>query len=314
MVVTSSRNDDFFVPAFIISLAVHAVLLSVMIWGKEIFKDDDPPPNIIYSVTLESSNLLGGINQVPKTDKKTPIAPPKKTSASQPKGSLEDSVKEEVKGTKAKESQPEEKDSDAEVSLAEKKKEEEKKVEKKEPTKAPTKKPTPAPTPAKKPTAKPTQKPAATVSKGKGSGSSNNKGATSGMDVERGYQQAMQRYLGASTNAGGQGFGGDGRGGSGMGGGVLRPPAWFIYKESLEAHVRKGWNWYQPNSRLRATVTFRISPSGVVSDVRISESSGNAQYDQSILRAVNKASPVPVPPSAFYNDFSFVSIDFTPEI
>lgn len=340
MVVTAARNDDFTKIAFVISLTLHGLLFYVMIFGVHLSEEKESP-RIIYSVTMESSNLLGGINQIPIGNQKTPIAPPKKTSAGGPKGSKGEGggekgaepVKVEKpaeptkkEAPKVETKKPEVADEDAEVSLADKNKKEEKKGEKKvEPKKEPPKeaeKKQAVAAPPKKTEEKPTK-----GAQGKTTGGNKTAGSTSGTgggggggsgrgmssaDIDRGYQQAMQRYLGPSTDAGGYGFGGDGRGGSGMGGGVLRPPEWFIYKEQLETHVRKGWKWHQPASQLQAVVKFRISPSGVISDIKMSASSGNALFDQSVVRAVSKASPVPIPPQQFYDDFKYVEIDFNP--
>jgi len=131
-------------------------------------------------------------------------------------------------------------------------------------------------------------------------------------EINSQYQQAMQRYLGESTDAGGKGFGGDGRGGKGMGGGLVRPPEWFLYKDLLESYIKRGWNWFDPTAALQTTVTFEISQAGEISNIKLLRSSGNAPYDESVLRAISKASPVPAPPPMFYNDFKFVELDFEP--
>ncbi len=285
-------KNEYVKPAFLASLGAHAVLLYLLLVG--IHRGRPEVPNVIYSVTLESGSTRGGITQLPQTDKKTPVAPPKNISQ---KPQAEAAAKTKSTSTGKQESA----DEKAEVSLAEKKKEEPKKEEPKKepPKKAEDKKKAGSP-------------PAKSQAASKAAASSKPRPLTKA-EIDRNYQQALQRYLGASTNAGGQGFGGDGRGGRGMGGGILKPPEWFLYKDKLETAVRQGWKWHQPSAELKASVQFSISPSGVISDLTVSRSSGNKYFDESVLRAVSKASPVPPAPPEFYNDFKFVEMDFLPE-
>ena len=158
-------------------------------------------------------------------------------------------------------------------------------------------------TPSPKPTTKPTPKPKASP-----------KPADNPKDNSKKYQEAMQRYLGESTNAGGQGFGSAGKtAGKGMGGGVVKPPEWFKYKESLEFHIKQGWNWHESRTELIATVSYEMKPDGQLFNIKLVKSSGNSLFDESVVRAVNKANPVPAPKPEFYNDFKAVLMDFKPE-
>lgn len=131
-------------------------------------------------------------------------------------------------------------------------------------------------------------------------------------EIDKDYQKAMQRYLGESTEAGGQGFGAGRIGGSGMGGGVLRPPEFFTYRQVLRDSIRRGWKWYDSRAALVTQVTFDIAVDGTISNVAVSGSSGNDEFDQSVLRAVYKASPLPPPPTSVYSDFRSVRLSFDP--
>ena len=131
-------------------------------------------------------------------------------------------------------------------------------------------------------------------------------------DINKQLDSALQRYLGESTAAGGKGFGAGQVGGKGMGGGAVRPPEFFRYRQLLESHVKEGWRWYDTNAALMAQVEFGISPEGELSDVRLAASSGNSEFDESALRAVRKASPVPAPPPAVYQFFKDVRMTFDP--
>ncbi|RMG42999.1 MAG: TonB family protein [Candidatus Dadabacteria bacterium] len=230
-------------------------------------------PPIVYSVTLEGGKKLGGISQAPKT-KKIIKAPPKK-------------AKEPVQ------SRPQGKAKDAEVSLKSKVK----------PKKTPQPKTT---VKAKKPLLKkPVKKPVAKKVTKK-------KRPYPLEDLDKRLQEAIQRYTGESANAGGRGFGAARLGGRSMGGGEVRPPEFFAYKRLLENHIKAGWRWFDTSAALIAQVEFSISRDGQISDLRIISSSGNSNFDQSVLRAINKANPVPPPPEKVYKYFALVRMTFDP--
>lgn len=227
---------------------------------------------VIYSVTIEAGKSLGGISQVP--DKaKTQLAPPKKVTQA-PKKVVS----------------PVEK---AEVSLAEKKPEKKveppKKVVKEQVKNAPTPKEKPKPSPANKTPPK-----------------------ESLQDINKKLEQAMQRYLGESSDSGGKGFGAGALGGTKMGGGVVRPPEFFSYKAILEERIKSGWRWFDTSAALIAQVEFKIGPNGAITDVVIVKHSGSPEFDDSVERAVKKADPAPAPPASVYSFFSLVRMTFDP--
>ncbi len=122
-----------------------------------------------------------------------------------------------------------------------------------------------------------------------------------------------KKYEGESVNAGGEGFGAARIGGQGGGGGTLAPYAKVAYQNQLQEHVKSGWRWMSRASRLRTLVRVKINPTGEINDVRVEQSSGNSSFDDSVVRAVRKASPVPPPPTEFYNDFADVRFWFDSE-
>jgi TonB family protein len=63
---------------------------------------------------------------------------------------------------------------------------------------------------------------------------------------------------------------------------------------------------------LSVTVHFRIGPEGEIADVRLERPSADATYDESVLRAVREASPLPPPPVAHQRDFGDVRLTFRP--
>lgn len=238
----------------------------------------DLPEPVVYSVTVEPGKSLGGKSQLAKDDKPSPMSPMKNVKA-------ETSPEEQ-----AKEKPVEEKPvDDAEVSVGEKK-----------PTPQPTAKATPKATPKVTPT--PSSK-----SKDK------SKEKSSGDEVAKQLQAAMQRYTGDSTDAGGKGFGAGRVGGQGMGGGELRPPEFFRYRDLLLARIKESWRWYDVNANFITQIAFELQPDGTARNVRVVKGSGNPTFDESVIRAVMKASPFPAPPESVYTKyFKSVTTTFDP--
>ena len=268
--ISFERNKLENLPISIIfSLLGHSILF-YQLYAFHNLNFPDLPAQVVYSISIESNSVLGGITQVPEKDAKTEIAPPKKADTPSPAKEDDESKKEEV------------------VIEKEKPKKETKEEVKKQPKPSPTPKKTSVPktTPKPKVTPKPTK--------------------------DQNYQSALQKYLGESTDAGGKGFGSTGQGtGKSMGGGVVKSPEWFRYRDLLISHVKKGWNWHDPSKNIIASVSFEIQSDGQVKNIKLVQTSGDSNYDSSVLRAVGKASPVPVPSKPeIYEDFKLVIVDF----
>lgn len=267
-----------------VSVVGHLVLAFLIFF--KVFPDfGEFPEPVIYSISIEGGKSLGGMAQVPKDNKPSPIAPVKNVAAQ---------TKQETQPEKEvpKEEPKQEPVEDAEVSVAEKK---------------PTPKPTPPPVATAKATPAPVKKndkgtPAKTAKK------------SDGDEVDKSYQAAMQRYLGESTDAGGKGFGAARLGGGGMGGGVVRPPEFFIYEKIIRSRIKEAWRWYDSNSSLKTSIAFEIEPDGVIKNVRLVRGSGDSSFDESVVRAAIKASPLPPPPANVYEQyFKSVRTHFDPK-
>ncbi len=275
------KPEDYFRVGMSISLAAHVVIGLVVVFKilPDMGEFQEP---IVYSISIEGGKSLGGITQIPKDDKKNPIAPVKNVTAETKK---DPDVKEQPKEEEPE--KPQEPQDDAEVSVAEKK-----------PTAKPTTqpaKPTPQPKPTMKATAAPTKKPDAKKD------TKNQK--SDGDEVDKRLQAGLQRYLGESTSARGQGFGAGKVGGSGMGGGQVLPPEVLAYHKLVQSRVKEAWRWYDANSSLITQLTIKIEPDGVVTSVRITKSSGVGGFDESVQRAIIKASPLPPPPARYYEQY-----------
>jgi colicin import membrane protein len=284
---SQKRSEDYWRTGISASLVGH-VLLAILFFVK-VFPDFGKVPEpVVYSISIEGGKNLGGMAQVPKDNKPSPIAPVKNVAA-------------EAKPEVVTKPQPEKKTieqqvDDAEVSVAEKK-----------PTPAPTAKPTPQKTPPPKVSPTPVTKKSDQKAREKEVKKSD------GDDTDKRLQAALQRYLGESSDGGGKGFGAGRVGGSGMGGGVVRPPEFFIYEKVVRSRIKEAWRWYDTASTLITVIAFDIEPDGVIKNIKLVKTSGDSSYDESVLRAAAKASPLPSPPKSVYEQyFKSVRITFDP--
>ena len=67
------------------------------------------------------------------------------------------------------------------------------------------------------------------------------------------------------------------------------------YLGLIQQLVRVNWNNPVPGSSLQVVLLIRLSTTGVVESVTISQSSGNSAFDRQALLAVQKSSPLPLP-------------------
>ncbi len=78
------------------------------------------------------------------------------------------------------------------------------------------------------------------------------------------------------------------------------PPEYLAYFRQLDEKIRS--NWTVPaltageKENLMVRLRIVIEQDGRVSQVRMEKTSGNSFFDDSVRRAINKASPLPVPP------------------
>lgn len=78
------------------------------------------------------------------------------------------------------------------------------------------------------------------------------------------------------------------------------PPEHLAYFRQLDERIRS--NWTVPaiamgeKENLIVQLRIVIEQDGRVSLVRMEKTSGNSYFDDSVLRAINKASPLPIPP------------------
>ncbi|MCC6765666.1 MAG: TonB C-terminal domain-containing protein [Deltaproteobacteria bacterium] len=112
----------------------------------------------------------------------------------------------------------------------------------------------------------------------------------------------------AKTLTGPAGIGGEGPGG----GGAVRGLEFVVYYNQMLSRIKERWAWVGTRGDLRVTVQFSILPSGEITNIRLTERSGDQSFDASVERAVKGAGPLPPPPEAYRSDFADVELKFRP--
>jgi TonB family protein len=85
------------------------------------------------------------------------------------------------------------------------------------------------------------------------------------------------------------------------------------YQDSIYTHAKKHWEiprWLS-DSNLNASILITIDEKGFVTKKKIVRSSGDASYDQSVLSAIDKASPFPPPEDKFVDLLSVSGVQIT---
>lgn len=91
---------------------------------------------------------------------------------------------------------------------------------------------------------------------------------------------------------------------------------WYV--EAMKRRISGNWmqNTIDPAARasrsIHCVVEYRIARDGTVSNVRISQTSGNLSFDNSGLRAILGSNPMPPLPSDYSGGYVDVTFDFLP--
>jgi colicin import membrane protein len=108
------------------------------------------------------------------------------------------------------------------------------------------------------------------------------------LDEERRTRLAQLQGL-AGESATGNGLAKSGTG-SGSGGNAMSPS----YQDKVQRRVRPNIVWTGDTQGLETVIAVRCSPTGTLLSATIKRGSGNAQWDDAALRAVQKSDPMPV--------------------
>ena len=85
----------------------------------------------------------------------------------------------------------------------------------------------------------------------------------------------------------------------------------LAYTQHIKQRVKEAWIVTERKPGLSAVVRFGVGASGEVLDVELAESSGDLAFDQTVLRAVKKANPLPPPPEAYREEFLTQKVEIT---
>src|SRR5262245_26065147 len=105
---------------------------------------------------------------------------------------------------------------------------------------------------------------------------------------------------------------GEGTPGTG-GGGTVVGTEFLAYRQRIFSIIKNNWVQADRKTKLVALVRFELTPEGEVGNVRLERSSGDKAYDLSVVRAVERSSPLPPPPEKHRDDFHEVVIEFHSE-
>src|SRR5437667_5539734 len=333
--------DDRFTRMVVVSAVLHVGAIVATVWLLAGRGGPTPGPLVAYTVEITDPSALGGRvpsghpGRPPTGGPAPPPAPePRPEAGEPPKGeeakAPEPPPEEKPAAPEPVEAKPEPKPEpppteptkpaapeEPEVHVAEKPKPPEPKPPPKppepkpEPPKTATAKPTPAkPTPAKPETHAATKPEAAAKP-----------GAPAGKETHDDYAAAAERWRARAAKPNGGGLGGAdtgsgpiGSGGQGPGGGGQLVGLEFIaYRQQVINTVKARWTNVIARPGLVVTIHFEIGPDGDVSGVRVEQSSGNAAYDASAVRAVQRATPLPPPPARYVKEFREFQIEFHSE-
>ena len=95
-------------------------------------------------------------------------------------------------------------------------------------------------------------------------------------------------------------------------GGMIKGIEFLIYRNRMLQLIKKRWTWVGKRTDLEVTVRFGILENGEVVKLRVVDASGDPSYDDSVIRAVSRASPLPPAPDSYRNDFKNVELTFRP--
>lgn len=111
----------------------------------------------------------------------------------------------------------------------------------------------------------------------------------------------------------GEGAGAAALGPGGRGGGIVKAIEFLVYRNQMLRLIRDRWTWVGKRADLEVTVRFGIRENGEIGGLRILRASGDPSYDDSVLRAVTKVSPLPPPPENYRKEFMDVELTFRPK-
>jgi TonB family protein len=104
-----------------------------------------------------------------------------------------------------------------------------------------------------------------------------------------------------SAETPGKGYGvGPGTGSAG----IEQDPGFLVYYQQVQHKIQDAWSFAGGDPSLQATVTFGINPDGTLNSLKVTESSRDPAFDDSVARAIRRAAPFPPPPEKYRAQFA----------
>jgi colicin import membrane protein len=132
----------------------------------------------------------------------------------------------------------------------------------------------------------------------------------SAVEKARARREGSQKVLssGSGEGEGAAAIGAGGRGGPG----IVKGMDFIIYQNRMLSTIKENWAWVGQRSDLKVVVHFGIKENGEIVGLKIVQPSGDPSYDESVLRAVKKSSPMAAPPESYRKEFADVELTFRP--
>ncbi|HTJ08559.1 MAG TPA: cell envelope integrity protein TolA [Candidatus Binataceae bacterium] len=98
----------------------------------------------------------------------------------------------------------------------------------------------------------------------------------------------------------GEGYGvGSGKGSMG----IQQDPQFLLYYQTVQDRIKKAWNYVGGSGDLTTSVHFAIGSDGNLTGVKLTQSSRDPAFDDSVIRAIRRAAPFPPPPEKYRPEF-----------
>jgi len=289
-----ARSEDRLPKWLLFSLILHGIFVAALFIAS--FLPSSTPPEVpVYVVDLVGGEKIGGLKL--GTEIRSPPEPTLKAPEPTPAASAP-APKPEVKKETPEKSKP-----------IEKKAAEEKKIVIKDKTK---------PEPAKPDSALAKKEPAKEMkeeakSESASADSVRERLLQAAVDRAKSRENSQKPVKDALSAGAGEGEGAAGLGPGGRGGpGIVKGMDFIIYQNRMLGTIKDNWTWVGQRSNLKVVVHFGVKETGEIVGLKIVQPSGDPSYDESVLRAVKKSSPLPAPPESYRKDFADVELTFRP--
>jgi len=287
-------SEDRLPKWLLFSLVLHGIFVAALFIAS--FLPSSTPPEVpVYVVDLVGGEKIGGMKL--GTEMRSPPEPTLKAPEPTPAASAP-APKPEVKKETAEKSKPVEKNAA-----------EEKKIVIKDKTK---------PEPAKPDSALAKKEPAKEMkeeakSESASADSVRERLLQAAVDRAKSRENSQRPVKDALSAGAGEGEGAAGLGPGGRGGpGIVKGMDFIIYQNRMLGTIKDNWTWVGQRSNLKVVVHFGVKETGEIVGLKIVQPSGDPSYDESVLRAVKKSSPLPAPPESYRKDFADVELTFRP--